>query len=249
MAKRLEGKVALVTGASSGIGEATALALAEEGARVAAAARRSERLAALVKRIQEQGVQAIPLVVDVANEDQVREMVQRTRQTWGRVDILVNDAGVAKFGPIEGANTEDWRQMININLLGLMYATHEVLPLMKAQGSGHIVNISSVAGRRVREGMGVYSATKWGVGAFSEALRQEVAKKHIRVTVIEPGVVATEIQQHLTDTAANAQLPEWMRDLTPLKAEDIAAAIVYAVTQPERVEVDEMLIRPTEQVS
>ena len=248
MIGRLDGKVALVTGASSGIGEATALALAEEGARVVAAARRKDRLERLVKRITERGGQALPLVVDVADETQVRAMVQRTQQTWGRVDILVNDAGVAQVGPIDGANTQDWREMVNINLLGLMYATHAVLPLMKAQGSGHIVNISSKAGRRVGEGMGVYSATKWGVGAFSEALRQEVAPQHVRVTVIEPGVVATEMQEHSTDQAVTDPALSWLRSITPIASEDIAAAIVYAVTQPAQVEVNELLIQPTEQV-
>jgi NADP-dependent 3-hydroxy acid dehydrogenase YdfG len=248
MARRLEGKVALVTGASSGIGEATALALAAEGARVAAAARRKDRLDALVKRIEEQGGQAIPLVVDVSDETQVRDMVRRARDAWGRVDMLVNDAGVAQFGYIDGANTDSWRQMVNINLLGLMYVTREVLPLMKAQGDGHIVNISSVAGRTVRENNAVYSATKWGVGAFSEALRLEANKHHIRVTVIEPGFVATEIQEHLTDPVGKAQIQEWTQSMTPLASEDIAAAIVYAVTQPGQVDVNEMLIRPTEQV-
>ncbi|HEX9414732.1 MAG TPA: SDR family NAD(P)-dependent oxidoreductase [Ktedonobacterales bacterium] len=248
MPGRLEGKVALVTGASSGIGEATALALGAEGARVAAAARRSDRLAALVRRIEARGGQAMALVVDVSDEAQVREMMRRARDTWGRVDILVNDAAVAQLGPIDGANTEDWRRMVNINLLGLMYATHAVLPLMKAQGSGHIVNVSSRAGRIAQEGTGVYSATKWGVGAFSESLRQEVAKNHIRVTVIEPGVVATEMQEHLTVPTATEQALAWMHQMTPLASEDIAAAIVYAVTQPEQVDVNEMLIRPTEQV-
>ncbi|HEV2461524.1 MAG TPA: SDR family NAD(P)-dependent oxidoreductase, partial [Ktedonobacterales bacterium] len=178
MPGRLDGKVALVTGASSGIGAATALALAAEGARIAAAARRSDRLDALVKRIAARGGQALPLVVDVANEAQVRAMVQRTRETWGRIDMLVNDAGVAHLGLIDGAKTEDWREMVNVNLLGVMYATHAVLPLMKAQGSGHIVNVSSVAGRTAWAGGAVYNATKWGVGAFSEALRQEVAPEH-----------------------------------------------------------------------
>jgi len=130
----------------------------------------------------------------------------------------------------------------------LMYATHAVLPLMKAQGSGHIVNVSSLAGRIAQEGTGVYSATKWGVGAFSEALRQEVAKNHIRVTVIEPGVVATEMLEHLTVPTATEQALAWMQQVTPLASEDIAAAIVYAVTQPEQVDVNEMLIRPTEEV-
>jgi len=248
MPGRLEGKVALVTGASSGIGEATALALGAEGARVAAAARRSDRLAALVRRIEARGGQAMALVVDVSDEAQVREMIRSARDTWGRVDILVNDAGVAQLGPIDGANTEDWRRMVNINLLGLMYATHAVLPLMKAQGSGHIVNVSSLAGSIAQEGFGVYSATKSGVGAFSEALRQEVAKNHIRVTVIEPGVVATEILELITDPEAKEQTLAWLHSMTPLASEDIAAAIVYAVTPPEKVDVNEMLIRPTEQV-
>lgn len=240
--------MALVTGASSGIGEATALALGAEGARVAAAARRKDRLDELVKRIEERGGQALPLAVDVADEAQVRDMVRHTRDRWGRIDILVNDAGIAKLGQIDGANTEDWRQMVNVNLLGLMYVTHEVLPLMKVQGSGHIVNISSVAGRAAQEGSAVYNATKWGVGAFSESLRQEVEKHHIRVTVIEPGVVATEMQQYVTDQAATDQTLAWIRSVTPLAGEDIAAAIVYAVTQPVHVDVNEMLIRPAGEV-
>ncbi len=248
MPGRLAGKVALVTGASSGIGEATALALAAEGAHVVAAARRKDRLDALVKRIEERGGQALPLVVDVADEAQVRQMIQRARDKWGRIDILVNNAGVMIIGPIDGANTEDWRRMVNVNLLGMMYATREALPVMKAQGGGHIVNISSVAGRTAREEFAVYNATKWGVGAFSEALRQEVYKNHIRVTVIEPGAVATELQEHITDPTMKEELQEWLRSMKLLQSEDIAAAVVYAVTQPEQVDVNELLIRPTEQI-
>lgn len=248
MPGKLEGKVALVTGASSGIGEATVLALVAEGARVAAAARRKDRLEALVKDVAGRGGQALPLVVDVADEAQVREMVRRAHETWGRIDILVNDAGVAMLGPIDGAKTEDWRQMVNINLLGLMFTTHAVLPLMKAQGSGHIVNISSVAGRKVLEGSAVYTATKWGVGAFSEALRLEVGKNHIRVTIIEPGVVATEMQEHIIDQAATDPMAARIRSIPPLASENIAAAILYAVTQPEPVAVNELLITPTEEV-
>lgn len=244
----LQGKVALVTGASSGIGEATALALAAQGAYVAAAARRADRLAALIKRIEERGSQAIALAVDVADEAQVRAMVQRTRDTWGRIDILVNDAGVAHIGLIDGAKTDGWREMVNVNLLGVMYATHAVLPLMKAQGSGHIVNLSSVAGRIASAGSAVYNATKWGVGAFSEALRQEVAPAHIRVTVIEPGVVATDMQRAVTDQAATGPTADVIRSVPPIQSEDIARAIVYAVTQPEQVDVSELLIRPTAEV-
>jgi NADP-dependent 3-hydroxy acid dehydrogenase YdfG len=248
MSGRLDGKVALVTGASSGIGQATPLALAAEGARVAAAARRKDRLEAVVSDIAGRGGQALALMVDVADEAQVRDMVDRTRETWGRIDILVNDAGVAAVGPIDGANTEDWRRMVNTNLLGLMYATHAVLPLMKAQGSGHIVNVSSEAGRKVHGGDAVYAATKWGVGAFSEALRQEVEKHHIRVTIIEPGVVATEMQEYVIAQAATEPLAARIRSVPPLASENIAAAIVYAVTQPERVAVSEMLIMPSEEI-
>lgn len=247
MAGKLDGKVAIVTGASSGIGEATALALAAEGAKVAVAARRADRLEALIKRITESGGQAISILADVADEAQTREVVNKTHAEWGRVDILVNNAGVMLLGSIDDANTEDWRRMFNINVLGLMYATHAVLPIMKQQGEGHIVNISSVAGRVARAGSGVYNATKWGVGAFSEALRQEVYNDKIRVTIIEPGLVATELPQHITDPAAKEGAQAFYQSMTILESEDIAAAIAYAVTQPPRVNVNEILIRPTGQ--
>ncbi len=247
MAQRLTGKVALVTGASSGIGEATALALAAEGANVAISARREDRLDELVKRITANGSKAYPIVADVSEEAQANEVVQKAQQELGRVDILVNNAGVMLLGMIEGANTEDWRRMINTNVLGLMYATHAAIPIMKQQGGGHIVNISSVAGRTARAGSGVYNASKWGVVAFSEALRQEVLKYKIRVTTIEPGAVATELVSHITDPAAKKATEERVNSITRLESEDIAAAIVYAVTQPERVDVNEILIRPTEQ--
>lgn len=247
MPGKLVGEVALVTGASSGIGEATALALAAEGAHVAVAARRGDRLAALVKRIVDNGGQAMPIIVDIADEAKVNDMVHTVNARWGRLDILVNDAGVMLLGPIDGANTGDWRRMVNINLLGLMYATHATLPLMKEQRRGHIVNISSVAGRTARAGSAVYNATKWGVVAFSEALRQEVYRYKIRVTIIEPGAVATELQEHITDPEARRETEEWIHSLQPLQSEDIAAAIVFAVTQPPYVDINEMLIRPTDQ--
>jgi NADP-dependent 3-hydroxy acid dehydrogenase YdfG len=247
MAGKLHGKVALVTGASSGIGEATALALAAEGAAVAAAARRAELLEALVKRIGDNGGQAMPIIADVADEQQVHEMVRKAHARWGRLDILVNNAGLMLLGPIDGANTEDWRRMVNVNLLGLMYATHAVLPIMKEQDEGHIVNISSVAGRTAGAGRAVYNATKWGVGAFSEALRQEVYMHHIRVTVVEPGAVDTELTEHITDPTAKEETQQWYHSMRQLRSEDIAGAILYAVTQPPYVNVNEMLIRPTDQ--
>ncbi len=247
MADTLRGKVALVTGASSGIGEATAYALAAEGAYVAASARRPDRLDSVVKRIHDRGGQAIAIVADVADEKQVNDMVNRTGEQWGRLDILVNNAGIMLLGKIASANAEDWRRMINVNVLGLMYTTHAALPIMQKQKSGHIVNISSVAGRTARVGSGAYNVTKWGVVAFSEALRQEVLQDNIRVTVIEPGAVATELPEHITDPEARQQTEEWVKSLQPLQSEDIADAILYAVTRPQYVDINEMLIRPTQQ--
>ena len=243
----LKQKVAIVTGASSGIGEATAIALAAAGAKVALAARRSERLETLTQRIQQNGGEALPITADVANEAQVQDMVSATKDKWGRVDILVNNAGVMLLGPVYQANTEDWRRMFDVNVLGLMYATHAILPLMKAQGEGHIVNISSVAGRVANAGTGVYNATKWAVGAFSESLRKEVHKDKIRVTIIEPGLVATELPKHITNSEAKERAKTLYESVRSLDSEDIAAAIVYAVTQPPHVNVNEILIRPTEQ--
>lgn len=245
--ERIEGHVALVTGASSGIGEATAWALAALGVRVAVAARRADRLESLVARIGQAGGEAMPLGADVTDEQQVQAMVHRTLTSWGRLDILVNSAGLMLLGPIAGAETEDWRRMISTNLLGLLYATHAVLPIMKAQRSGHIVNISSVAGRIARAGSGVYNATKWGVGAFSEALRQECVQDHIRVTVMEPGVVETDLASHITHPAARETALRRIQEIIPLQSEDIANAIVYALTQPPHVNVNEILLRPTEQ--
>jgi len=247
MTGKLAGKVAIITGASAGIGEATAIAIAAEGAKVVLAARRSDRLDALAQHITNAGGTAFPIVTDVTDKTQVQNLVQKTNAEFGRIDILVNNAGIALVGAIDGANTSDWERMVNLNLLGLLYVTHAVLPIMKAQGVGHIVNISSVAGRTARVGVGVYNATKWGVNGFSESLRQEVCKQNIRVTIVEPGLVNTEINDHITDPVAKQRSEERRKSITPLESEDVAAAIVYAVTQPQRVNVNEILIRPTQQ--
>ncbi|MCU0542762.1 MAG: SDR family NAD(P)-dependent oxidoreductase [Oscillatoriaceae cyanobacterium Prado104] len=247
MTGKLDGKVAIITGASAGIGEATAIALAAEGAKVGLVARRGDRLEALAKRIVAAGGEALAIVADITDETKLQTIVDKTKTTWGRIDILVNNAGIARIGEIAKADPADWRRMIDLNLLALMNLTHTVLPILQAQGSGHIVNISSVAGRTVRVGIGGYNVSKWGVNAFSEVLRQEVSSQNIRVTVIEPGMVNTEISDHITDPIAKQRSEERWKSITPLESEDIAAAIVYAVTQPPRVNVNEILIRPTTQ--
>jgi NADP-dependent 3-hydroxy acid dehydrogenase YdfG len=246
--EKLAGQVALVTGASSGIGRATALALAGAGARVAAVARRADRLDALVAEISDAGGEATAVEADVTDEAAITAAVRSTHGRWGRLDMLVNNAGVMLLGPIEGADTAEWRRMLSTNALGLMYPTHAALPLMRAAGRGHIVNVSSVAGRTARAGVGAYNASKWAVNAFSEALRQECVPHHIRVTVIEPGIVATELQEHITHAGAKADIEKRLGSMTPLQADDVAAAILYAVTQPPHVAVNEIMLRPTEQL-
>jgi NADP-dependent 3-hydroxy acid dehydrogenase YdfG len=248
MPNGLEGRKAVITGASSGIGAATAAALAAEGAAVALGARRKERLDELAQRIEGDGGSAHAFEVDVSDEDAARAFIESAAEQMGGLDILVNNAGVMLLGPIGGADTEEWRRMVDVNLLGLLYCTHAALPLMQQAGGGHIVNLSSVAGRTANLGSGVYNLTKWGVNGFSEALRQEVLHSGIRVTIVEPGFVATELQGHNKNPVVVEQL-EKMREQVgeELEAEDIAAGIVYAVTSPQRVNVNEILIRPTGQ--
>ncbi len=244
---KLDGKVAVVTGASSGIGEATAEALAAEGATVVVAARREERLTDLAKRIEENGGRVLAAACDVADEGQAHGLIQKAQEEFGRVDILVNNAGVMLLSTVGKGLSEEWRQMFDVNVLGLLYTTDAAIETMKRQGGGHLVNISSVAGRKVtRDSSGVYAGSKFAVGAISEGLRQELLEDNIRVTIVEPGAVATELTDHITDKDARESL-SGILNLERLQSEDIANAIVYAVTQPERVSVNEILIRPTQQ--
>lgn len=248
MPDALEGRKAAVTGASSGIGEATAAALAAQGAEVALGARRKDRLDQVAERITSDGGSAHAFEVDVGDEGSARAFIEAAAEQMGGLDILVNNAGLMLLGPIGGADTDEWRQMVDVNLLGLLYCTHAALPLMGEGGGGHIVNLSSVAGRMASLGSGVYNLTKWGVNGFSESLRQEAMHAGIRVTVIEPGFVETELQGHNENPAVQEAI-EKMRDQTGevLEANDIAAAIVNAVSQPQRVSINEVLIRPTGQ--
>jgi NADP-dependent 3-hydroxy acid dehydrogenase YdfG len=241
---KLDGKVAVVTGASSGIGEATVRALAAEGAAVVAGARRKERLDGLVEEV---GRKAIAIECDVTDESQAHNLVQRAVEEYGRIDILVNNAGVMLLSTVGKGLSDQWRQMFEVNVMGLLYATDAAIGHMKEQGSGHLVNISSVAGRKVtRDSSGVYAGTKHAVNAISEGLRQELLENNVRVTIVGPGAVDTELPDHITDEEAREGLSGLLK-LERLQAEDIADAIVYAVTQPERVSVNEILIRPTQQ--
>ena len=252
MTKRLAGTVALVTGASSGIGEATAVQLAAEGAAVAVVARRKDRLDDLAARIQAAGGRALVLEADVTDGEQARAVVAQTVEGLGRLDTLVNNAGVMLLGPMESAPVEEWQRMVELNVMGLMYCTHAALPhlLAAAEDSprrvADVVSISSVAGRIARAGSGVYNATKFGVGAFSEGLRQEVTKRHVRVSLVEPGAVATELVGH-NRPEVREMIAQRFADMERLQSEDVSDAVTYVVTRPRHVAINEVLIRPTEQ--
>jgi NADP-dependent 3-hydroxy acid dehydrogenase YdfG len=246
----LDGTVALVTGASSGIGAATAAALAAQGAAVALAARRRDRLDTLAAGIRDEGGTALVLESDITEERQATDAVERTVAELGRLDTLVNNAGVMLLGPAVGAPLAEWQRMVELNVLGLLYCAHAATPhLLRAAGDSprqvaDMVNVSSVAGRVARNGSGVYNLTKHGVGAFSESLRQELAGRYVRVSLVEPGATATELAGH-----NRPEVLEGMRNQfgQRMEAGDIADAITYIVTRPRHVAVNEMLIRPTEQ--
>jgi NADP-dependent 3-hydroxy acid dehydrogenase YdfG len=252
MAESLEGTVALVTGASSGIGEATATALASAGASVALVARRADRLEALAEQIRDAGGAALPIEADVSSPDQASSAVERTVSELGRLDTLINNAGVMLLGPIEDAPLEEWQRMLDVNVAGLLYCAHAALPhLLRAADDGprrvaDIVNVSSVAGRVARAGSGVYNLTKHGIGAFSESLRQELASRHVRVSLIEPGAVATELRSH-NRPEIQEQIEKRFASVEVMQADDIAEAIMFIISRPRRVAVNEVLIRPSEQ--
>jgi NADP-dependent 3-hydroxy acid dehydrogenase YdfG len=248
----LDGTVALVTGASSGIGAATARALAAEGAAVALAARRKDRLDDLAAAIAAAGGRALVLETDVTDQQQAIDAVDRTVAELGRLDTVVNNAGVMLLGPIVDAPVEEWDRMVALNVQGLLYVAHAAVPhLLAAAEDGprrvsDLVNISSVAGRVARLGSGVYSLTKHGVGAFSESLRQEVTGRHVRVSLVEPGAVSTELASHLRPEIRE-QAMQRFAGVERLEADDIADAVTYIVTRPRHVAINELLIRPTEQ--
>jgi NADP-dependent 3-hydroxy acid dehydrogenase YdfG len=248
----LSGTVALVTGASSGIGEATAKRLAADGAAVAVAARRLDRLERLVEEIDDAGGKALAIEADVTDRAAAEALVERTVAELGRLDTVINNAGVMLLGPSLSADIEEWERMVDINVKGLLYVAKAALPhLIESADEGprlvtDMVNISSVAGRRAREGSAVYNLTKHGVGAFSEALRQEVTGRHVRVSLVEPGAVITELSSHNRPEVL-AEIKGRFGDIERLEADDIADAISYIVTRPRHVAINEILVRPTEQ--
>ena len=243
----LKGKVALVTGASSGIGSATALALAGAGARIALGARRTDRLAQLEAKIRAEGGDALSCGLDVAQRPQCEAFVKAAMDRWGVIDILVNNAGLMPLSFLKSLKVDEWERMVDVNIKGVLFCTAAVLEHMRKRKTGHIVNISSVAGRVVFPAGSVYCATKYAVNAFTEGLRQELsARSNIRVTCIEPGVVATELVNTITDRSLR-EFVENTKRMEALRAEDIADSVLYAVGSPPHVNVNEILIRPITQ--
>lgn len=244
----LAGRVAIVTGASSGIGEAVSEALAGAGAKVLLAARRVERLNEIAARIREGGGEVTCQPTDVSDRVQVERVVAATMERWGRIDLLVNNAGVMPLSPIEELRVEDWERMIDVNVKGVLYGIAAVLPVMLQQGGGHVVNVGSVAGRRPFPGGSVYSATKFAVRALNWGMQLELsAARGIRVTDVQPGVVATELLDHIPDPQRREGFEAAWAERRMLRPEDVASAVLFAVTAPEHVNVNEILVRPTDQ--
>jgi len=246
----LKDKVVVITGASSGIGEATAMRLAADGAKLVLMARREERMQELAQKLMdEHQTDSMVIKLDVTDRKAVLEAFEEVKKNYGRIDVLVNNAGLMPVSYLDKLKIDEWDRMIDVNLKGLLYCIAGALPVMKAQQSGHIVNISSVAGRRVGPGFAVYNATKFGVTALSEAMRMELTPTmNIKVTVIEPGAVATELVQTITDKDILDSFSKFASNLVPLEADDIARSIHYAVSQPDEVMVSEILVMPRRQM-
>src|SRR5579859_2079593 len=245
MSKNIEGKVVVITGASSGLGEATARLLCEQGASVVLGARRESRIQSLADELIGSGGKAIAIPTDVTHYEQVKRLVDAAVQAYGRIDVMINNAGLMPQSPLERLKIDEWNQMIDVNIKGVLYGIAAALPYMKQQKAGHIINVSSVAGHKVRPPSTVYAATKHAVLALSEGLRQEVKPYNIRTTVISPGSVDTELPNSITepDIAENVRKNYEMA----IPAESFARAVVFAMSQPEDVDVNEILYRPTRQ--
>jgi len=246
MSNNIEGKVVVITGASSGLGEATARFLSAQGASLVLGARRLDRLGALADELSRRGGKALALPMDVTQCDQVKRLVDAAVQTCGRIDVMINNAGLMPQAPLERLKIDEWNRMIDVNIKGVLYGIAAALPHMKQQKAGHFINVSSVAGHRVGPGFAVYAATKHAVRALSEGLRQEVKPYNIRTTVISPGAVATELPNTVTDPQAAERIRKFYADVA-IPAESFARAVSFAMSQPEEVDVNEILFRPTRQ--
>ena len=242
----IEGKVVVITGASSGLGEATARLLSAQGASVVLGARRVDRLQSLAEELTASGGKALAIATDVTQRDQVQKLVDAAVQTYGRVDVMINNAGLMPQAPLERLKVDEWDRMIDVNIKGVLYGIAAALPYMKQQKAGHFINVSSVAGHKVGPGFAVYAATKHAVRALSEGLRQEVKPYNIRTTVISPGAVATELPQSVTDPASAERIRKFYAEIA-IPADSFARAVAFAISQPEDVDVNEILFRPTRQ--
>jgi NADP-dependent 3-hydroxy acid dehydrogenase YdfG len=246
MSDGIKDKVVVITGASSGLGEATARRLSAAGAKIVLGARRTKHLDALAKELVENGGNAIAITTDVTDRERVKALVDAAVKTYGRVDVMINNAGLMPQAPLERLKVEEWDRMIDVNIKGVLYGIAAVLPYMKEQKSGHIINVSSVAGHKVGPGFAVYAATKHAVRALSEGVRQEVKPYNIRTTVISPGAVATELPNGVTDPATAERIKKFYADIA-VPADSFARAVAFAVSQPEEVDINEILFRPTRQ--
>jgi NADP-dependent 3-hydroxy acid dehydrogenase YdfG len=246
MSKNIEGKVVVITGASSGLGEAAARMLSAEGATVVLGARRVDRLQSLADELSGRGGWALAIATDVTDCGQVKRLVDAAAETYGRLDVMLNNAGLMPLSPLERLRVDEWDRMIDVNLKGVLYGIAAALPHMQRQKAGHIINVSSVAGHKVRAGGAVYAATKHAVRALSEGLRQEVKPYNIRTTVISPGVVVSELPTSATDPDVAANLQQMYGDIG-IPPDSFARAVAFAMSQPEDMDVNEILFRPTRQ--
>ena len=246
MSENIEGKVVVITGASSGLGEATARLLSAQGASVVLGARRVERLRSLADELTGRGGKALAVATDVTDRDQVKGLVDAAVQTYGRIDVMINNAGLMPQAPLERLKVDEWDRMIDVNIKGVLYGIAAALPHMQRQKAGHIINVSSVAGHKVGPGFAVYAATKHAVRALSEGLRQEVKPYNIRTTVISPGAVATELPDSVTEPDVAEGIRKFYEE-NAIPAESFARAVAFAMSQPEEVDINEILFRPTRQ--
>jgi NADP-dependent 3-hydroxy acid dehydrogenase YdfG len=246
MSNNIEGKVVVITGASSGLGEATARLLSAEGAHVVLGARRADRLKSLMDELTGRGGKAIAVSTDVIQRDQVKKLVDAAVQAYGRIDVMINNAGLMPQAPLERLKIDEWDRMIDVNIKGVLYGIAAALPHMQRQKAGHFINVSSVAGHKVGPGFAVYAATKHAVRALSEGLRQEVKPYNIRTTVISPGAVATELPNGVTDPAVAERIHKFYAEVA-IPAESFARTVAFAMSQPDEVDVNEVVFRPTRQ--